>query len=120
MPVKYNGNNIQLAKNLRKNATFEEKHLWYDFLAEYRPRFQRQKTIGNFIADFYCHKAKIIIELDGSQHFTNLGMQKDFFRTQFFEGYDIEVIRFSNKQIRDNFSGVCEYIDKIIKEKMSR
>lgn len=120
MPVKYNGNNIQLAKNLRKNATFEEKHLWYDFLAEYRPRFQRQKAIGNFIADFYCHKAKIIIELDGSQHFTNLGMKKDFLRTQFFEGYDIEVIRFSNKQIRDNFSGVCEYIDKIIKEKMSR
>ena len=120
MPVKYNGNNIQLAKNLRKNATFEEKHLWYDFLAEYRPRFQRQKAIGNFIADFYCHKAKIIIELDGSQHFTKLGMQKDFLRTQFFEGYDIEVIRFSNKQIRDNFSGVCEYIDKIIKEKLSR
>jgi very-short-patch-repair endonuclease len=82
MSLNYNKNNIILAKNLRKNATPQEKHLWYDFLSKYEVRFQRQKAIDNFIADFYCHQAKLIIEIDGSQHFTQEGIQKDRFRTE--------------------------------------
>ncbi|MGM9632138.1 MAG: endonuclease domain-containing protein, partial [Eubacteriales bacterium] len=70
MSLDYNKKNITLAKNLRKNATPQENHLWYDFLSKYEVRFQRQKAIDNFIADFYCHKAKLIIEIDGSQHYT--------------------------------------------------
>ena len=115
MPLKYNGKNIILAKNLRKNATPQENHLWYDFLAKYEIRFQRQRAIDNFIADFYCHKAKLIIEIDGSQHYTEEDRQKDEFRTEILEGYDLKVIRFTNRQINTNFHGVCKYIDIIVK-----
>ena len=115
MSLQYNNKNITLAKSLRKNATPEEKHLWYDFLSKYKIRFQRQKAIDNFIADFYCHKAKLVIEIDGSQHHTKEGMQKDEFRTEILEGYDLKVIRFTNKQINTNFRGVCEYIDDTVK-----
>ena len=115
MSLDYNPKNITLAKNLRKNATPQEKHLWYDFLSKYEVRFQRQKVIDHFIADFYCHKAKLIIEIDGSQHYTAEGIQKDEFRTEILKGYDLKVIRFTNRQINTNFQGVCEYIDAIVK-----
>ena len=118
MSLDYNKSNIVLAKNLRKNATPQEKHLWYDFLSTYEVRFQRQKAIDNFIADFYCHKAKLVIEIDGSQHFTAEGKQKDEFRTDILNGYDLKVIRFSNHQIDTNFRGVCQYINSIVKQSL--
>lgn len=118
MSLDYNKNNITLAKNLRKNATPQENHLWYDFLAKYDVRFQRQKSIDNFIADFYCHKAKLIIEIDGSQHFTDAGLKKDEFRTEILKGYDLKIIRFTNHQIDTNFNSVCEYIDYIVKSSL--
>ena len=111
MSLECNKSNITLAKNLRKSATPEERHLWYDFLSKYKIRFQRQKAIDNFIADFYCHRARLIIEIDGSQHYTKIGKQKDEFRTEILEGYDLRIIRFTNNQINTNFRGVCEYID---------
>ena len=116
MSLKYKGENISLAKQLRKNATPEEKHLWYDFLSKHEMRFQRQKVIDGFIADFYCHKAKLVIEIDGAQHYTEDGKQKDLFRTEILEGYGLKVIRFTNGQINDNFYGVCAYIDTVLKE----
>ena len=115
MSLDYNEKNIPLAKDLRKNSTPQEKHLWYDFLSKYPIRFQRQKAIDNFIADFYCHKAKLVIEIDGSQHYTEEGMRKDEFRTEILEGYDLKIIRFTNRQITTNFRGVCEYIDTVVK-----
>ena len=115
MSLKYNGKNIILARNLRKNATQQENRLWYDFLCSYNPRFQRQKAIDRFIADFYCHRAKLIIEIDGSQHYTADGKQNDEFRTEILEGYDLQVVRFTNRQIDSNFKGVCEYIDMVVK-----
>ena len=115
MSLYYNEKNITLAKNLRKNATPQENHLWYDFLAKYEVRFQRQKSIDKFIADFYCHKAKLIIEIDGSQHYIEEGRHKDKFRTEILEGYDLKVVRFTNRQIEQNFRGVCEYIDVVVK-----
>ena len=115
MSLDYNKNNVPLAKNLRKNATREENKLWYDFLSKYEIRFQRQKSIDNFIADFYCHKAKLVIEIDGSQHYSTEGRQKDEFRTEILKGYDLKVIRFTNHQINENFYGVCSYIDMIVK-----
>ena len=114
MSLDYNEKNIPLAKALRKNATPQEKHLWYDFLSTYRKRFQRQKAIGNFIADFYCHEAKLVVEIDGSQHYTKEGKEKDEFRTEVLEGYDLTVIRFTNYQVDANFSGVCRYIDAVV------
>lgn len=116
MSLDYNEKNIVLAKNLRKNATPEEKHLWYDFLSKYEIRFQRQKAIDNYIADFYCHKARLIIELDGSQHYTENGRQDDMLRTSVLEGYGLTVIRITNRQIKTNFRGVCKYIDRVVQE----
>ena len=115
MSLEYNKENISLAKSLRTNSTKQENHLWYDFLSDYEIRFQRQKAIDNFIADFYCHKAKLIIEIDGSQHYTDDGIKNDSFRTEVLEGYDLKIIRFTNRQIDSNFKGVCDYIDYIVK-----
>ena len=115
MSLEYNKNNIPHAKNLRKNATPQEKHLWYDFLAKYEIRFQRQKAIDNYIADFYCHQAKLVIEIDGSQHYTEEGMEQDDFRTEILESYGLTVIRFTNLEINTNFSAVCAAIDAAVK-----
>ncbi len=118
MPLKYKGDNIKLAKTLRANATKQENHLWYDFLRTYRPKFQRQKAIDDFIVDFYCHHAKLIIELDGSQHYTEIGIEKDVLRTEVLQRYDLTVVRFTNDQIDKNFIGVCQHIDKLVKERV--
>ena len=114
MSLGYNPKNIILAKNLRKNATPQENRLWYDFLAKYEIRFQRQKAIDEFIADFYCCQANLVIELDGSQHYTDEGIEKDEFRTEILEGYQLKVIRFTNRQIDQNFPAVCAYIDEAV------
>lgn len=114
MSLDYNPKNIVLAKNLRKHATPQENHLWYDFLSHYPVRFQRQKAIDNYIADFYCHKAKLVVELDGSEHFTESGLQHDAFRTEILADYGLSVIRITNRQINENFRGVCEYIDATV------
>ncbi len=114
---KYNKSNIVLAKNLRKNATVWENKLWFQFLRNYPIRFQRQKTIGNYIVDFYCAKAKLVIELDGGGHYEKEQRQKDDLRTKELEKMELSVIRFCNLDIDRNFSGVCDYIDKIIKQK---
>ena len=115
MSLNYNKKNIPLAQKLRKNATPQENHLWYCFLSKYEIRFQRQKAIDDFVADFYCHKAKLIIEIDGSQHHTEQGLKKDEFRTEILEGYDLRVIRFTNYQIDHSFVDVCNYIDGVAK-----
>ena len=114
MSLDYNEKNIVIAKTLRKNATAQENHLWYDFLSKYKLRFQRQKAIGDFVADFYCHKAKLVIEIDGAQHYTEKGIEKDSFRTEILERYGLTVIRFTNSQVDTNFEGVCAYIDEVI------
>ena len=119
MSLKYNGNLIPRAKELRKNATRQENHLWYDFLRTYPVRFQRQKTIDRFIADFYCHKARLVIELDGSQHYTKEGLAYDEERTNVLNKYNLEVLRFSNSDIDRNFNGICTIIDEKIKERMN-
>ena len=120
MSLHYNGKNIIHARNLRKNATRQEKRLWYDFLSSYPIRFQRQKAIDNFIADFYCHKAKLIIELDGSQHYSEIGLHNDTIRTEKLEGYNLKVIRIPNTEVHKNFRGVCEYIDHLVEQSLSQ
>lgn len=115
MSLPYKENLIPFAKELRKNMTRQERHLWYDFLRSCPNRFQRQKTIGNYIVDFYCHSAKLVIELDGSQHFFDEGIEYDKKRDEFLKKQGLRVLRFSNKDIDENFKGVCGYIDLMIK-----
>ena len=120
MSLPYNGNLIKTAKSLRKDMTPQERHLWYDFLRSYPIRFQRQKTIKSFIVDFYCHKAKLIVEIDGSQHFSEQGMAYDNERTNILKEFDLEVIRFSNYDVNTNFEGVCVEIDRVVKRRISQ
>ena len=119
MDRKYNSKIVSLAKGLRKNMTKEERHLWYDFLREYPVKFTRQKVLGKYIADFYCAKANVVIELDGSQHYEAEGLVNDEKRTQYLEQYRIKVIRISNLDVLKNFEGVCAYIDNIVKQSLS-
>ena len=120
MEPKNNKQLVPLAKQLRKEMTKEERHLWYDFLRGYPIRFSRQKVLGKYIADFYSAKAKLVIELDGSQHYENDNMQKDTERTDFLKKYGLTVIRIPNNEINENFQGVCEYIDSAVKQSLSQ
>lgn len=112
---KHNPKLTVLAKNLRKTMTKEESHLWYDFLRTYPVRFLRQKIIDNYIVDFYCHAARLIIELDGSQHYEPSQTLKDKIRTDKITSRNLTVVRIPNNVINENFKGVCEYIDELVK-----
>ncbi len=120
MEYKHNKDLVENAKLLRNNMTKEEKHLWYDFLRGYPVKFSRQKILGKYIEDFYSAKAKIVIELDGSQHFDNENRIYDEKRTAFLEEYGLEIIRIPNGEINNNFTGICEYIDKKVKQSLSQ
>ena len=106
-----NGKVTEKARALRKAMTKAEAHLWYQFLCRYQPRFHRQYVIGNYIADFYCHKARLVVELDGSQHFTPGQLEYDRKRTEYLHSQGLEVLRFSNLEVTRKFRSVCEAID---------
>ena len=114
----YNHANVKHAKQLRKEMTPWERKLWYCYLNKYAVRFYRQKPIGKYIADFYCPKASLIIELDGGGHYDPESQKKDQERTMELEKSGLMVIRFCNKDIDKNFRGVCEYIDLIVKSRI--
>ena len=120
MQHKYNPKLVPFAKDLRKNMTKEERHLWYDFLRDYPVRFVRQKVMGKYIVDFYCAKANLVIELDGSQHYEPQTEALDRERTAFLEEYGLQVVRIPNNAIIENFRGVCEYIDTLVKQSPSQ
>ena len=120
MQRKHNKDIVPTAKMLRKNMTKEEKHLWYDFLRTYPIRFSRQTVLGKYIADFYSAEARLVIELDGSEHYTEEGKRYDAERTAFLEEYGLKVVRIPNTAIRQNFRGVCEYIDNVVKQSLSQ
>lgn len=114
----HNKENVPFAKELRKNMTKEEKHLWYDYLKPYRQTFgvafTRQKVFGNYILDFYCPKAKLAIELDGSQHYEQDTLFYDEKRTAYLTRHGIVVLRYTNRDIHTRFKEVCDDIDSHI------
>ena len=118
LPRKYNADLVQDAKSLRRSMTKEERHLWYDFLRAYPIRFSRQKVLGRYIVDFYCAEAGLVIELDGSQHFEEENMAQDAERTRYIERYGLKVVRIPNNEVNRNFTGVCEYIDRVVAERL--
>lgn len=115
MQPKRNSQLVPLARHLRKEMTKEERRLWYDYLRTYPVRIVRQKVLGKYIVDFYCAKAKLVIELDGSQHYEGQNPQKDEERTTFLQGYGVTVFRIPNNEVNENFRGVCEGINVAIK-----
>ena len=108
---KHNPKLTGTARCLRRNMTPEERHLWYDFLRTYPVRFLRQKILGSYVVDFYCAKAKLVVEIDGAQHYAGTGPQRDAIRTAFLEGYRLRVLRIPNSEVNRNFRGVCAWID---------
>ena len=120
MQSKHNKQLVPFAKQLRKEMTKEERHLWYVFLRTYSVRFSRQKVLGKYIADFYSAEAKLVIELDGSQHYEDINLEKDTDRTTFSECYGLTVIRIPNNEVMRNFRGVCEYIDAVVMQSLSQ
>lgn len=117
--MKYNKNNKPLAKALRKNMTPWERKLWYCFLKEYPIRFQRQKCVDNYIVDFYCFRAKLIVELDGGGHYDPTAQIKDQVRTADLEKQGFTVIRFCNLDIDRNFYEVCTVIDEEVNKRLT-
>ena len=110
---------LRNAQTLRKNMTKEERHLWYDFLKYYPIPFHRQYIFGSYIVDFYCHQAKLVLELDGSQHCEPRDIEYDRKRTAYLEGIGLHVMRISNLDIMWQFRVVCEMIDDTVRRRLS-
>ncbi|MBR6376460.1 MAG: endonuclease domain-containing protein [Oscillospiraceae bacterium] len=104
------------ARQLRKNMTPEERILWYQYLRNYPVKFYRQRVLGNYIADFYCAKAKLVVELDGSQHYEAPGLTYDKLRTERLEELGLTVLRVPNNEVKRNLRGVCEAIDELVRQ----
>ena len=100
----------EFAQALRKSMTKEERHLWYDFLKNLSPPFRRQKVFGRYVVDFYCPKEHLVVELDGFQHFDEDGQAYDHDRDAWLERQGLKVLRYSNRDVNQNFQGVCEDI----------
>ncbi len=114
-----NKNLRPLASNLRSEMTKEERILWYQFLSNHSIRFYRQRIIGQYIVDFYSHRAKIVIELDGSQHFEADAIKRDEERTSYLESLGLQVLRFSNLDVLKNLEGVCEEIERNVQMRIA-
>ncbi len=108
----YNKNLVKYSQNLRKEMTPQERHLWYDFLKELPIVINRQKVIGSYIVDFYCASKKIVIEIDGSQHFEKTGIVEDKIRDEYLNRIGLKVLRYSNYEVNTTFDSVCEDILK--------
>ena len=114
----YNKGNVPYARELRKNMTPWERKLWYLFLSKHPVRFQRQKPIGNYITDFYCAKARLVIELDGGGHYEEPQQKADLQRTAHLEAMGLRVLRICNMDIDRNFRGVCEFINAAVQQSL--
>ena len=118
MPIPKDNSKLETARKLRREMTPHERKLWYLFLRKYPVKIYKQRIIDRFILDFYCASAKMVIELDGSQHYDEQGMAYDTERTAVLESFGLRVIRYSNREIEREFSAVCTQIDLIIKERL--
>lgn len=118
MQIPKDNSKLETARKLRREMTPHERKLWYLFLRKYPVKIYKQRIIGSFIVDFYCASAKLVIEIDGSQHYEEQGIAYDAERTAYLESLGLKVIRYSNRDIDRNFSAVCEQIDLIIKERL--
>ena len=118
MTVVKNNDMLEVARKLRRDMTPQEQRLWYMFLRKYPVKFYKQRIIESFIVDFYCADARLVIELDGSQHYTEQGKAYDEERSQILELYDLKVLRFTNLELDQQFEAVCEAIDQEVKARV--
>ena len=118
--IYYNGDYKPLSQRLRREMTRQERHLWYDFLKAHPAVFRRQKQFGHYIVDFYCAGAKLVVELDGSQHYEPEAKQRDAERDQYLSNLGLTVLRFGNADVDRYFEGVCATIDRTVQERLGR
>ena len=109
---------LRRSQSLRKQMTKEERHLWYDFLKTYPIQFKRQYPIGYYFADFFCYQAKLIVELDGSQHCEPDEIEYDRKCTEYLQQQGYSVLRLSNRDVMTQFRSVCECIDNVVRNRM--
>ena len=117
MTIPKDNSQLENARRLRREMTPHERKLWYLFLRKYPVKIYKQRIIGKFIVDFYCASAKLVIEVDGSQHYESHGMAHDAERSAFLSALGLDVLRFSNRDIDRDFRGVCEQIDLTIQNR---
>ena len=117
MKIPKDDSQLKNARQLRREMTPHERKLWYLFLRNYPVKIYKQRIIGSFIVDFYCASARVVIEVDGSQHFEPQGLAYDAERSKFLRSLGLEVLRFSNRDIDRDFRGVCTQIDLIIQQR---
>ena len=115
--IYYNSMMKTKAQELRREMTEQENRLWYDYLKCHVAQFRRQKQFGRYIVDFYCSSAKLVIELDGAQHYTEEGVIHDRNRTAYLESLGLYVLRFANREVEDQFESVCAEIDRYIEDR---
>ena len=118
MTIPKDNSQLENARQLRREMTPHERKLWYLFLRQYPVKIYKQRIIGRFIVDFYCASAKLVIEIDGSQHYEPQGMAYDSERSEFLTALGLEVLRFSNRDIDRDFRGVCEQIEITIQNRL--
>jgi len=109
---------LDRARELRREMTPQERRLWYCFLRDYPVRFYKQRIIESFIVDFYCAQARLVVEVDGSQHYTEQGECYDHERSCIIQQYGLRVIRFSNREVDQSFDAVCQAIDIAVKDRL--
>ena len=117
MTIPKDNGQLENARRLRREMTPHERKLWYLFLRKYPIKIYKQRIIGRFIVDFYCSSAKLVIELDGSQHYEAQGLAYDLERSAFLEALGLKVLRFTNRDVDRDFRGVCEQIVLTIQER---
>ena len=110
---------LRRARDLRKNMTPWERKLWYTFLKHYPIHIYRQRVMGTYVVDFYCDQAKLAIELDGSQHFTDTERAHDLARTEYLNNLGVEVLRVPNVDVDRHFVEVCEQIDRRVQQRIA-
>ena len=106
------------SRSLRISATKEEKHVWYDCLKKLPYTFCRQRAFGKYIVDFFCAEAKLVIEIDGCQHYSEKGLEYDRERDEYLRGIGLEVVRYNNHEVNTNFDGVYLDIARIVRERV--
>lgn len=115
----YNSDLKEASRMLRKNMTPQERKLWYDFLRGYPVQWYRQRAIDRFVVDFYCAKPRLAVELDGAHHYTEQGLEYDAQRSIILEQHGVQVLRFENYEVSQNFEKICKAIDRAVKARMA-
>ena len=108
--IAYRTNLTSRAQALRRDPTPAEKKLWFEFLRDLPQKFTRQKPLGQYLADFYCSRQRLVIELDGDSHYTDGAQRYDEVRTAALQTRGIRVMRFTNTDVLENFEAVCAAI----------